>query len=60
MNERKAGAGHRILQERDHRCCRKAMLAAQMKKSANKAVAATAVIIRAARPVQVIREKLEH
>jgi hypothetical protein len=36
------------------------MLAAQMEKSADKAVAAVAVIIRAARPIEVIREKLEH
>ena len=40
VDKRKAGAGHRILQERDHRFCRKAILAAQMEKSADKAVAA--------------------
>ena len=60
VHERKAGAGHRILQERDHRFCRKAILAAQMEKSADKAVAATAVIIRTAGPVAIIREKREH
>jgi hypothetical protein len=35
VHERKAGARHRILQERDRRSCRKAMLAAQMEKSAD-------------------------
>jgi hypothetical protein len=52
--------GHRILQERDRRPCREAMLAAQMQKSADKAMAAVAVIITAAGPVPVVREKLEH
>src|SRR5207253_10743816 len=40
VHERKAGPGHRILQERDRRCTRQAMLAAQMQNSADKAVAA--------------------
>ncbi len=38
---------HRVLQERDRRCRRQAMLAAQMQKSADKAVAAVSVIITA-------------
>jgi hypothetical protein len=41
--ERKPGPGHRILQERDRRCPRQAMLAAQMQKSADQAVAAISV-----------------
>jgi hypothetical protein len=36
------------------------MLAAQMQKSTDKAVAAVSVIIRAARPVAVVGKKLEH
>jgi hypothetical protein len=60
VDKRKAGPGHRILQERDRRCRRQAMLAAQMQKSADKAVAAVSVIITAARPVSVVGKKLEH
>ena len=60
MHERKPGAGHRILQERDRRRGRQAMRAAQMQKSADEAVAAVTVIVTAARPVPVIREKREH
>src|SRR5271156_1503541 len=60
VHKRKAGPGHRILQERDRRCRRQAMLAAQMQKSTDKAVAAVSVIIRAARPVAVVGKKLEH
>ena len=51
--------GLRILQERDRRFRRQAMLAAQMQKSADEAVAALS-IIRAARPVAVVGKKLEH
>jgi len=36
------------------------MLAAQMQKSADKAVAAVSVIITATRPVAVVGERLEH
>src|SRR5712671_7854836 len=50
MHERKAGPGHRILQERDRRCPRQAMLAAQMPKSADQAQAAVSVVITATRP----------
>src|SRR4051794_7167287 len=60
VHKGKAGAGHRILQERYRRRCRKAMLAAQMQKGADKAVAAVSVIVTAARPVAVIGKKLEH
>ena len=60
VHERKAGLRHRILEERDRRRRRKAMLAAQMQKSADEAVAAVSVVITAARPVAIIREKLEH
>jgi hypothetical protein len=60
MHQRKAGPGHRILQERDHRCGRQAMFAAQMQKSTDKAVAAVSVLITAARPVAVVGKKLEH
>ena len=38
VHERKAGPGHRILEERDRRCPRQAMIAAQMQKSTNNAV----------------------
>jgi hypothetical protein len=48
------GPRHRILQERDRGCCRQAMLAAQMQKSADKAVATVSVIVRAAGPVAVV------
>jgi hypothetical protein len=47
----KTGPGHRLLQERDRRRRRQAMLAAQMQKRADKTVAAASVVIRAARPV---------
>jgi hypothetical protein len=60
MNKRKAGAGHGVLQERDRRWCRQAMLAAQMEKSADKAMAAVSVIVAAASPVAVVGKKLEH
>ena len=60
MHKREAGSGHRILQERDRRCPRQAMLAAQMQKSADKTVAAISVVITAARPVAVVGKILEH
>src|SRR6516164_9906435 len=60
VDKRKAGPGHRILQQRDRRCRRQAMLAAEMQKSADKAVAALSVIIRAARPMAVVGKELEH
>jgi alpha-D-ribose 1-methylphosphonate 5-triphosphate synthase subunit PhnG len=60
VNKGKARAGHRILEERDHRRRWKAMLAAQMQKSADEAVAAVSIVITSARPVAIIREKLEH
>src|SRR5437016_5887471 len=60
VHKRKAGPGHRILQERDRRCRRQAMQAAQMQKSADKAMAAVSVVIRAARPVAVVGKKVEH
>ena len=60
VHKRKAGPGHRILQERDRRCPRQAMLAAQMQKSADKAVAAVSVVITAVRPVAVVGKMLEH
>ena len=41
-------------QERDRQCRRQAMLAAQMQKRADKAVAAVSIIITAARPVAVV------
>jgi hypothetical protein len=59
MHERKAEPGHRILQERDHRRRRQAMLAAQMQESTDKAVPAVSVIVAAARPVAVVGKKLE-
>ena len=52
--KRKAGPGHRILQECDRRCPRQAMLAAQMQKSADQAEAAVSVVITATRPVAVV------
>src|SRR6516162_2486490 len=60
VDKRKAGPRHRILQQPDRRCRGQAMHAAQMQKSADKAVAAVSVIIRAARPVAVVGKKLEH
>jgi hypothetical protein len=60
VHKRKAGPGHRILQERDRGWRRQAMLAAQMQKSADEALAAVSVIITAARPVAVVGKKLEH
>src|SRR5215469_9285165 len=48
------------LQERDHWCCRKSMLAAQMQNRADQAVAAVSVIVTTARPVAVVGKKLEH
>src|SRR5205814_9812881 len=60
VHKRKAGPGHRILQKRDRRCPRQAMLAAQMQKSADKAVAAVSVIVTATRPVAVVGKMLEH
>jgi hypothetical protein len=60
VHKRKAGPGHRILQERDRRCPRQAMLAAQMQKSADKTVASVSVVITAARPVAVVGKILEH
>ena len=60
VDQRKPGAGHRILQEHDHRCCRQTMLAAQMEKSADKAMAAVSVIVAPARPAPALGKKLEH
>jgi hypothetical protein len=60
VDEREAGSGHRILQERDRRCRRQAILAAQMQKSADKAMAAVSIVITATRPVIVVSKKLEH
>jgi hypothetical protein len=60
VDKREAGPGHRILQERDRRCRRQAMLAAEMEKSADQAVASISVIITAARPVAVVGKKIEH
>ncbi len=60
MHKRKAGPGHRILQERDRRRLRQTMLAAQMEKSADKAMAAVSVIVTAARPVAVVGKMLKH
>jgi hypothetical protein len=60
VHKRKAGPGHRILQERDCRCPRQAMLAAQMQKSADQAKAAVSVVITATRPVAVVEKMLEH
>jgi len=60
VHERKAGPGHRILQERNRRCPREAMLAAQMQKSTDKAMAAVSIVIAAARPVAVFGKMLEH
>jgi len=40
VDKRKAGPGHSVLQERDHRRRRQAMLAAKMQQGADKAVAA--------------------
>jgi hypothetical protein len=60
MDKRKAGAGHRILQEHDRRCRLQAMLAAQMQKSADEAMPVVSVIITAARPVAGVGKKLEH
>jgi hypothetical protein len=59
VHKRKAGPGHRILQERDRRRPRQAMLAAEMQKSADKAMASVSVIITAARPVAVVGKMLE-
>jgi hypothetical protein len=60
VHQRKAGPGHRILQERDRRCRLQAMPAAQVQKSADKAVTAVSVVITAARPVAVVGKKLEY
>src|SRR5205814_4869970 len=60
VHKRKAGPGHRILQKRDRRCPRQAMLAAQMQKCADKAVAAVSVIVTATRPVAVVGKMLKH
>jgi hypothetical protein len=60
MHKRKAGPRHRILQKRDRRSRGQAMLAAQVQKSTDKAMAAVSVVITAARPVAVVGEKLEH
>src|ERR1700758_3160323 len=60
VHKREARPGHRILQERDRRRPRQAMLAAQMQKSADKAMAAVSVVITAARPVAGVGKMLEH
>jgi hypothetical protein len=54
VHKRKAGPGHRILQERDCRCPRQAMLAAEMQKSADQAQAAVSIVITATRPMAVV------
>ena len=60
LPDREAGTGHRILQECDRRCPWQRMLAAQMQKSTDEAMAAVSVIITAARPVTVVGKMLEH
>ena len=60
VHKREAGTGHRILQECDRRCPWQGMLAAQMQKSTDEAMAAVSVIITAARPVIVVGKMLEH
>ena len=60
VHKRKTGPGHGILQERDCRCPWQAMLAAQMQKSADQAMAAIPIIITAARPVAIVGKILEH
>ena len=60
VHKRKAGPRHRILQERDRRRRRQAMLAAQMQKSADNTVASVPVIVTATRPVAVVGKMLEH
>src|SRR5262249_38343715 len=60
VHKRKAGLGHRILQERNRRRPRQAMPAAQVQKSGDKAVAAVSVIITAACPVAVVGQILKH
>jgi hypothetical protein len=60
VHKRKAGPGHRILQERDRRCPRQAMFAAQMQESADQAAAAVSIVITAACPVAVVGKMLEH
>jgi hypothetical protein len=59
VHKRKAGPGHGMLQERDRRCLRQAMLAAQMQNGAHKAMAAVSVVIRASCPVAIVGKKLE-
>jgi hypothetical protein len=58
VDKRKAGPRHRILQEGDRGCLRQAMLAAQMQKSADQAMAAVSIIITAA--LAVVGKILEH
>lgn len=60
VHKRKPRPGHRILKERDHRCRRQAMFAAQMQKSADKAVAPISIIVIAARPMVLVGKELEH
>ena len=60
VHKRKAGSWHRVLQERNRRRPRKAMLAAQMQESADEEMAAVVVVIRPARPVAVVGKMLEH
>jgi hypothetical protein len=60
VHKRKARPWHRILQERDRWCRRQAMLAAEMQKCADKAVATVSVIVTAPRPVAVVAKELEH
>jgi hypothetical protein len=60
MPKRKTGPGHRIIQQRDHRCRRQAMLAAEMEHSADKTVTAVPVIVPAARPAVAVGKKREH
>src|SRR5262249_40014667 len=60
VDKRKAGPWHCVLQKRDHRRRRQAMLAAKMQEGADQTVATPSVIIRAARPMAVVDEELEH
>lgn len=60
VHKREAGPGHRILQERDRRRPRQAMLAAEMQESADKAMTTISVVITAARPVVIVGKMLEH
>jgi hypothetical protein len=60
VDEREAGPGHRVLQQRDRQRPWQAVLVAQMQKSADKAATAVTVVIAAARPVAVVGKMLEY